>query len=216
MKVIMQKFQNIKEYFIGILVILAIAVYGFHYFTTTINERGFLGMDKSGRQIFLQTMDHYASTIDNSVFVTSDWDDFSFTERLWQNPMRTTLRIYKTMNEDDYLKFQIAEGLAQISPSQEIEESLKVPYKEFLHNYSSEISMSDDYSVTPEELEEFADEAGVLTYRDLLRGFGFTKYEYYVNGKLKSSIILNPKITNHIEGNFISTIGSTKNEVPEN
>ena len=212
----MQKSQKIKEYLIGAVIIFAIGIYGFHYFTTTINERGFLGMDKSGRQVFIQTVDHYASTIDNSVTVTSNWEDFSLLERLWQEPMRTTLRIYKTIDEDEYVNFQIAESFADIIPSQDIEASLEVPYSEFLHNYYSEISMSEDYSVTPDELDEFAKEAGVVTYRDLLRGFGFTNYEYYVNGELKSSIILNPNVTNHVEGNFASTVGSTKNEPIEN
>lgn len=212
----MQKLQKLKEYLIGALVILVIVIYSFHYFTTIINERGFLGMDKSGRQIFIQTMDQYISTIDDSVTVTSDWDDFSFLERLWQEPMRTTLRIYKVMDEDESLRFKIAEGFAEIIPSQKIEDSLEIPYTDFLHNYSSEISMSEDYSVTQKELEEFSKESGVVTYRDLLRGFGFTNYEYYINGELKSLIILNPKVTNHIEGDFVSTVGSIKNEPLEN
>ena len=71
--------------------------------------------------------------------------------------------------------------------------------------------MTDKYSLTLKELEEFADEAGVVTYRDLLRGFGFKNYEYYVNGELKSSIILNPNVTNQIES-YLSTVGSSGNK----
>jgi len=60
-------------------------------------------------------------------------------------------------------------------------------------------------------LEKIADKAQVKTYGDLLRGFGFTKYEYYINGKLESSIILNNKVINYIQRNMISSVGSTKN-----
>lgn len=168
-------------------------------------------MDKAGRQIFIQSLDHYAKSVDTSVSIDSDWKDFSLIQRLWQEPMRTTLRIYKTMNEEEYQKFQIGTGLADIIPSDDVENSLKTPYKDFLQNYSSEISMSENSSITPEDLEKLADEKKVITYRDLLRGFGFKKYEYYVNGNLVSSIDLNPNIKNHTEGNFSSTVGSTEN-----
>lgn len=208
----MQVLQKAKEYSIGALVVLGITLYAYHSITTTVNERGFLGMDKTGRQIFIQTMNHYAGTIDDSVSVTSDWEDYSLIQRLWQEPMRTTLRIKKTMDDDEYLQLQIAEGLAMTFPADDVEESLDYPYKEFLQEYSSEISMTEDYSMPFQELEERADEKGVVTYRDLLRGFGFTDYEYYINGELKSAVELNPNVKNHIEGSFISTVGSIENK----
>jgi hypothetical protein len=207
----MQKFQKIKDNVFAVFVIIVIAIFGFHYFTVTTNEKGFLGMDKLGRQIFIQTINHYVSRTDDNVKVTSDWEDFSFLKRLWQEPMRTTLRIYKTMDKDEYIKFRIAVGFADIIPSRDLEASLETPYKDFLHNYTSEINMTDEYSVTLKELEEFADEASVVTYRDLLRGFGFKNYEYYVNGELKSSIILNPNVSNQTES-YLTTVGSSGNK----
>ncbi len=208
----MKKLYKIKEYLPGVLAMLAMAVFAFNSCTTTIDERGFLGMGKYGRQILLQTMDYYASELDPTVNVTSEFYDFSWFERLWQEPMRTTLRINKTMNDDEYLQFRIAQGYADVIPEQNMLDLLDIPYSEFLNNYTSEITMSEDYSLTKEELEALIAETGVVTYRDLLRGFGFTKYEFYINGALKSSIMLNPNVTNHMEGEFMSTIGSIKNE----
>ena len=39
-------------------------------------------------------------------------------------------------------------------------------------------------------MRDMAKNVGVVTYRDLLRGFGFIKYEYYLNGVLMSSVVL--------------------------
>lgn len=208
--------KKIREYFIGVLVVITIIVYGINYFSTTINERGFLGMDKVGRQIYIQTINNYISNLDSSINVTSDWESYSFIQRIWQEPMRTTFRIYKTMPKDEYAQFRIEEGFGKIIANKEVEASLELPYKEFLQNFGSEISISEDYVLNPIELQELADKAGVVTYRDLLRGFGFIKYEYYINNDLKSSIILNPNVANHIEGNISSRIGSIKNKPLKN
>ncbi len=207
----MQNLQKIKGYLIKSVILAVIIIYVFHYFTTTVDETGFLGMNTNGRQIFIQSMDHYMKTMDSSVTVSSEWDNYSLLERLWQEPMRTTLKMDKAMSEDDYLQFQIAGGFSETTRSKDVETSLETPYVDFVRNLS-EISLSEDYSVSSEELETIANEAGVVTYRDLLRGFGFTSYEYYVNGELISSIILNPQITNHVQGNFISKVGSTENQ----
>ncbi len=207
----MQNLQKIKGYLIKMVILAAIITYVFHYFTTTVDETGFLGMNKDGRQIFIQSMDHYIGTMDSSVTVSSEWDDYSFLERLWQEPMRTTLKINKAMSEDEYLQFRIARGLSETTRSEDVETSLEIPYVDFIRNLS-EISLSEDYSISSEELETIANEAGVVTYRDLLRGFGFTSHEYYVNDELISSITLNPQIINHVQGNFVSKVGSTENQ----
>jgi len=204
--------QDWKAVLVGVAITLVVAVYAFHSFTATINETGFLGMDKNGRQILIQTLDHYATEMSSSVRIDSDWDDYSFIERLWQEPMRTTLRLYKAMDEVEYKKMRIGESLALIDPVKDIEDTLYVPYRDFLSAYESEISMNEEYSISIKELKERADEAGVVTYRDLLRGFGFTEYEYYVNDELVASITLNPNVTNHTKGKFTSTVGSTRNE----
>jgi len=207
----MKKFKQIAKYISGTLVGIAIAIYAFHYAYTTTNESAFLGMDKSGRQIFIQTMDHYAKSIDSSVSVTSEWEDYSLLQRFWQEPMRTTLRIHKTTTDGNG-QSQTPPDLALLFPSGDIEKILEAPYKEFLQSYTSKISMSENYSITPQELEDLANKAKVVTLRDLLRGFGFKKYEYYLNGQTESTAVLNSNITNHTEGNFVSSVGSTENE----
>jgi len=209
-----EKLYEIGQYIPGILFVIFIGIFGFRSCTTTTNERGFLGMDKDGRQIFIQTMNYYSHTIDDKFTYTSDWDDFSFLERLWQEPMRTTLRIYETMDKDEYFKFQTAKGLADLIFPRDIESILDIPYQDsgLFQDANLEINMDENYTISLGELEKRVKETDVITHRDLLRGFGFTKFEYFVNGKLECSIILNPKITNTIEKGSWSTIGSLKNE----
>lgn len=208
----MNKLQKLKKYLIRTLIAIAIIIAIFHNFTVIVNERGFLGMDKDGRQVFIQTINHYTSKEDG-IMIASEWDDFSFLERLWQEPMRTTLRVYQTVSDEEYHNLGVSELFGQSSVEIMIDE---ISYKEFLQNYSSEIYMSEDYAISSKDLEKFANEAGVVTYRDLLSGFGFTNYEYYINGELKSAITLNPNITNHVEKKWFVTVGSEKNEPLKN
>jgi len=210
----MLKNLKFKNSIILIIIVIGCIIWSINYFTVTINERAFLGMDKSGRQIFIQSMDKYITGMDDSIKIDSDWNDFSFIHRLWQEPMRTTFRVYKTISEMEYNDFKNSEELEEIDPYESVKSSLEEPYSNFLSGlgYDSKISMSENYSITIQELDNMAKEKGVVSFRDLLRGLGFKYYEYYINNELKASVVLNENVKNHVEGNFVSTVGNQENK----
>jgi len=200
--------KKIKKYSIGTVVVIGVVLYIFHYFTVTINEIGFLGMDKDGRQIFIQSIDRYTSTKDDSIVITNDWSDHSLIKIFLYEPMRTKLRINKTMSEAEYLQFQNERNIAIINLSENIELALNMPYEEFLNLYDEDISITERRRISIEELKERSESTGVVTYGDLLRGFGFIDYEYYINNELITAVTLNSNVSNHIQGNTSYKVGS--------
>ena len=51
-----------------------------------------------------------------------------------------------------------------------------------------------------------------LFTEQLLTSFGFVNYEYFINDKLICRIILNPNVSNWVEGNITTKGGSIKNK----
>ena len=165
-------------------------------------------MDKDGRQIFIQSIDRYTSTKDDSIVITNDWSDHSLIKIFLYEPMRTKLRINKTMSEAEYLQFQNERNIAIINLSENIELALNMPYEEFLNLYDEDISITERRRISIEELKERSESTGVVTYGDLLRGFGFIDYEYYINNELITAVTLNSNVSNHIQGNTSYKVGS--------
>ena len=205
------KTGRIREATFAIVVALLIVVGLFHFFTTTIDETGFLGMNKDGRQILIQTMNKVAEAADPAMEVTSDWGDYSLLQRLWQEPMRTTIRIYTTVDKKGEQMYMMDLAFCGMTISQSVESVLQTPYGEFLSAFDQYIYLSEDDTISIEELKVWAENTGVVTMRDLLRGFGFTNYERYMNGYLLGSVNLNSNVHNEIQGNFISRGGSQTN-----
>jgi hypothetical protein len=162
--------------------VIAIIVYSF-YFTIfkTTNEVGFMGMDKVGRQVFIQSMDAY---LDPNVDVDSDFFDYNILYRLViQEPMRTVLK-FDIRDEDEF----------QASP-ESVDAFLASPASGILDMYQDEVMMQEEYRLTPEELKQSAKDKGVETVSDLLSGFGFERFDVYSRGSLIKSVVL-PKTKN--------------------
>ncbi|AKM81277.1 MAG: hypothetical protein UT13_C0001G0316 [Candidatus Pacebacteria bacterium GW2011_GWF2_38_9] len=162
--------------------VIAIIVYSF-YFTIfkTTNEVGFMGMDKVGRQVFIQSMDAY---LDPNVDVDSDFFDYNILYRLViQEPMRTVLK-FDIRDENEF----------QASP-ESVDAFLASPASGILDMYQDEVMMQEEYRLTPEELKQSAKDEGVETVSDLLSGFGFERFDVYSRGSLIKSVEL-PKTEN--------------------
>ncbi len=162
--------------------VIAIIVYSF-YFTIfkTTNEVGFMGMDKVGRQVFIQSMDAY---LDPNVDVDSDFFDYNILYRLViQEPMRTIL------------KFDIRDENEFKATPESVDAFLASPASGILDMYQDEVMMQEEYRLTPEELKQSAKDKGVETVSDLLSGFGFKRFDVYSRGNLIKSVEL-PKTEN--------------------
>ncbi len=162
--------------------VIAIIFYSF-YFTLfkTTNEIGFMGMDKTGRQVFIQSMDAY---LDPNVDVDSDFFDHNILYRLViQEPMRTVL------------KFDIRDENEFRATPQSVDSFLASPASSILDMYQDEVMMQEEYRLTPEELKQSAKDKGVETVSDLLSGFGFERFDVYSRGNLIKSVEL-PKTKN--------------------
>lgn len=167
---------------LGIALFIAVVVYSFYSaFIKTSNEVGFLGMDKVGRQVFIQSLDSY---LDPNINVDSDFFDHSFVSRmLIQEPMRTTL------------KFDIRDEKEFVASSESVDAFLAAPASKLMDMYKSKVTMQENYELTPDELRKSVNDKGVQNIGDLLSGFGFKRFEVYSRGVLIKRVDL-PKTKN--------------------
>ena len=91
----MEKLKNISITLVVIIIFILFVIRS----CFTVNDKvGFnIPVDKSGRQIFIQSWDHY---YEPAISVDSDFDDFNFFQRIWVKPMRTTIKL--RINNPDY------------------------------------------------------------------------------------------------------------------
>lgn len=203
--------KKIVRVFGTVLLIGFIGIVGYNYFSKVINERGFLGMDKYGRKHFIQQMNILAEINPGTEFVDES-EDFSFLERIWQEPMSTILRQNLTYTEREYVEYQVAKSFGDI-PINAIDQTLETPADSFLFFFPfEEIVITDEITISKGELINLAKDKKAWTYRDLLRGFGFTRYEVYINGQMESEAVLNPNLSNGTETNLFYRIGSLEND----
>ena len=162
------KSGKIKNILIGLGIAFIIGYTIYYSVIRTTNEVGFLGADKSGRQVLIQTLDDYLKP---DVKVDTDFYDHSFLSRmLIQEPMRTIIR------------FDIQNPQSKISLSS-AESFLSQPNDEFVKNFKEKIFMHEGYEVTPEDLKKNLKNKEAKTIEDFLAGFGFKKFEMYEKGK---------------------------------
>jgi len=179
--------EKLRNLLIG-LGVIAFLGWGFYgMFIKHSNEVGFLGMDKVGRQVFIQTLDGYFHP---NIDVESEFNDQPLPIRLIVGePLRTTLRF----NIQDEQEFK--------ATPESVDAFLAQPASEITSQYKGKITMQDDYEVTPDELLDNMKEKEVKTVADLLSGFGFKSYEVLSRGELVKTIQL-PRTKNvaHVGG----------------
>lgn len=146
----------------------------YHSCFRVTNEIGPIGADKAGRQIFLQSLQHYMGK-PLGYTVTSEWSDSSFLVRLLvQEPMRTTIRFVlpKDGGEPDSRPFI---------------ELLEAPYPRFFALFNSppdaEIWLREEHSVPLANFYERLDDIGASTVEDMFASLGFRRFEVYYDGR---------------------------------
>ncbi|MFH1255549.1 MAG: hypothetical protein V1667_03735 [bacterium] len=161
--------DKIKKLIYPAIFLLFIAVGFYQSFIRDSNEIGFLGADKDGRQVLIQTLDEQLKP---SVRVNSDFFQHSFLYRLLiQEPMRTTI-IFDLKN------------LQNENQNFNLEGFLNQPHDDFIKNFRDKIFMQERYSVSPDDLKKQLNEKGAKTMEDLLAGFGFKKIQIIENGQI--------------------------------
>ncbi|NTU98537.1 hypothetical protein HGA64_00815 [Candidatus Falkowbacteria bacterium] len=151
-----------------ILFIAFIGVVFYQNFIRHSNEIGFLGADKDGRQVFIQTLN---KQLEPDMKVDSDFFEYNLLYRmLVQEPMRTVI------------KFDIQDK-NKITVKQ-VDDYLNQPSSKFVEKFTDKVFMQEKYQVSPSDLTKQLDEKGVKTIEGLLAGFGFRQIEILENGKL--------------------------------
>ena len=144
------------------------------------DEIGSLGMDLTGRQVLLQTP---STATPEGVTITSEWGDYNFLQRLWQQPMHTTFRIEGRAGSDEVAMWALAEAVGEPGPRNRAVEFLDSPFEVLIEGYREKITVRADLEVPIEEFRGHCREKGIKTVRDLLGGMGFKRYQCRVDGK---------------------------------
>jgi len=147
---------------------LSLSVYSACFRVT--NEIGPVGADKSGRQIFVQTLaELYGKPM--GFAVTSEWDDSTVVGRLVvAEPMRTTFRIVFDEN--------------QPRPTADLEVAfLGLSNREFFAQFNpgpdASIHLRQDWEMPFSEFFNKLDEIGARTVRQMLAALGFRRFEVF-------------------------------------
>lgn len=151
-------------------VLLVIAASFYHACFKVTNEIGPIGADKAGRQIFLQSLQHYMGE-PLGLNITSEWADSSFLGRLViQEPMRTTIR------------FEVASTRDAPDPKTFVE-FLELPYPRFFAEFNpppdASISLREDHEILLADFYHRLDELGVATVGEMFACLGFRRFELY-------------------------------------
>lgn len=167
---------------IGVVVLLIIGFF-IKDEITVVNENGYLGMDKDGRQILIQTLNQAYS--EQQILVDSEFNDTNFIYKLlFGEPMRTTLRMIVKDKE-----------MAKNFNEETIKLALAQSSSVFLDMFKGggKISLTESDTIDGDKLIKRVKRYEVNTFEDLLTAFGFKKYEVYANNELVASITLNNK-----------------------
>ena len=185
--------KRIKKYLINIGILLAIGIVMYKGCSVD-NEYGFLGFDKMGRQIYIQSLNHY---FQGRITVESEFFDRNILLRFLKEPLRTTLRFRYNFLIENYLNLDIFGE--SISDSLINDERLKQEYKNYIisetekvlnepvdnilsfFDESGEIYLTEETTIKITELRERVSESECKTVEDFYKGLGFELYEVFVN-----------------------------------
>lgn len=159
--------SQIKNLLVILAVVLFIAYSIYAVLLRQTNEIGPIGVDKDGRQIFLQTLD--AVNKDNGLRVTSEWESTTFLERMFiKEPMRTTIRF-------------VMRGSTDISDVLVSRAYLDMPWSNYFRGAPPEgkMHLREDVEVLLPEFYMALEKLGAKTNEDMFAAMGFRHYEVY-------------------------------------
>ena len=142
------------------------------------NEIGPVGMDKVGRQVFLQSFDAYAHrSIDStsagySLAIGSEFSTVPLWRRLFQEPQRTTFRMsYHLLDTTRTLDSAIGTRFLESSAD------------ELMAQYQGPVTLQKDFDVPADSVMAHLHSLHVQTVRELLSAYGFRHFELLVDGR---------------------------------
>ncbi len=94
------------------------------------------------------------------------------------------------MDKEEEQKLAISESFQQHDLNNNVNEFLNAPFEEFLQGYTENITLQENLSVPINELKQKCREKNIGTVKDLLAGFGFNRYQVFLNGEEKLTISL--------------------------
>jgi len=156
------------------------------------NEYGFLGFDKTGRQIYIQSLNQY---FQGNIIVESEFYDENIFLRFLNEPTRTTLRykynfsqypnlnifgepVNDTLIEDESRKLEYRQYIFN-----ETEKTLGEPVENILLFLSrtEEFYISERATITFDDLKNRVQESECKTVEDFYKGLGFKVYEVFID-----------------------------------
>jgi len=141
------------------------------------NEIGPIGADKVGRQVLLQSLDHYFDhAVDSvqagySIDIESEFNRTPFLIRLAQEPMRTTFLLSYRVKETSMIDSMFAERLLNANAA------------DFIDLFQGPATIQDEIEIPADSLRGRMAKLNVVTFADFLSAFGFRHFAANVNGK---------------------------------
>ena len=140
--------------------LIALTIFGLIMFRgcfTVSDKIGPLGADKYWRQIFIQSWSEYLKP---EIEAESDFFDHNFVQRIWVEPMRTTIKIRLTGNE-----YRWDETV--------IYRTLSASYNNIIVNDSVYFILREDYSIPVYEIKNRLKAKGLTTVKQFIEALGF-------------------------------------------
>lgn len=169
--------KSVKS-FVVILLVTAFVLSGFWSMCFRVNnEIGPIGADKVGRQVLLQSLDHYFdSTIDSvqvgySIDFESEFSQTPFLIRLAQEPMRTKFLLSYRVKDTSMIDSMFAERLLNANAT------------DFIDLFQGHATIQDKIEIPSDSLRSRMEKLNVVTFADFLAAFGFRHFGANVNGK---------------------------------
>jgi hypothetical protein len=199
---------------LGILVVLLLIVlFEFRSCSIPTQEKGFLGVDAYGRSALASVLNASAPS---SIRFSTDFYDRSLISRLWRPPMNTTLRMNQSLDMEGEVMMRGMEGFAQenelLAPL--TNGFFTAPLDALLYGYDP-VYLTKENQMSAPKFKALAADKGAKNVREMLRGFGFTTFEWFVNGEKKVTMLLNTNVINAAGNDYMMVIGSKSNSPGE-
>ncbi len=153
----MEKLKNISITIVLIVIFILFIIRS----CFTVNDKiGFIiPVDKNGRQIFIQSWNHY---YEPSISVDSDFDDFTFFQKIWVKPMRTTIKL--RINNPDYEWDENS-----------VNRLLNLSIDSLFVNDNSTFALDNKREIPMIDFKTSLRSDSIFTIKQLLEGMGFEK-----------------------------------------
>lgn len=153
----MEKIKNLSITLFAVIIFLVFIIRS----CFTIDDKiGFqIPVDKTGRQIFIQSWNRY---FEPAISVDSDFDDYNLLQKMWVQPMRTTIKL--RINNPDYEW-----------DDQSINHLLNLSIDSLFINNNSTFAINEKREIAMIDFKTSLQADSIFKIQQLLEGMGFEK-----------------------------------------